>query len=218
MPPEVQQADVQSRNPTLTQPPKEEESNRAMNDTLTRRTLLLATDASPLALVPWQTAILRASRPGHTILAEHISDPIKTPRMDVPRPSIMMTNSKINLYTPAPFTRENAVIAYSKLEQHTRRPTWKCALCGHDLQRNAATFDHIIPQSKGGKTSWDNIVLTHASCNNAKGDKSLRESGFSLQVSLMSPTNAYLNRKRILMNTANMQIPTHWDEFLTITS
>jgi CRISPR/Cas system Type II protein with McrA/HNH and RuvC-like nuclease domain len=46
-----------------------------------------------------------------------------------------------------------------------------CALCGDDLKLAEATFDHIIPKSKHGPSTIDNLQLAHRSCNNKKGDK-----------------------------------------------
>lgn len=37
---------------------------------------------------------------------------------------------------------------------------------------NAATLDHFIPRSRGGRNSFDNMVLACFSCNNARGDMS----------------------------------------------
>ncbi len=48
-----------------------------------------------------------------------------------------------------------------------------CYLCGFEIETvEDASWDHIIPLSKGGKDSEDNLALTHYSCNSEKGDLS----------------------------------------------
>ena len=59
-----------------------------------------------------------------------------------------------------------------------------CAMCGYEMLRNRfeaphariwaqrrATFDHIIPRSKGGADNAENLQLAHARCNKIKGNK-----------------------------------------------
>lgn len=59
-----------------------------------------------------------------------------------------------------------------------------CALCGEPMLRNRfqapharvwamrrATIDHIIPKSKGGSDTPDNLQLAHARCNKIKGNR-----------------------------------------------
>ena len=49
------------------------------------------------------------------------------------------------------------------------RDRWTCQYCGHE--RGNLTVDHVIPRSKGGSSSWDNIVTCCAPCNRRKGDR-----------------------------------------------
>ena len=48
------------------------------------------------------------------------------------------------------------------------RDQFECQYCGdpRDL-----TFDHIIPRSKGGRTTWENIVTACSPCNLTKGGR-----------------------------------------------
>ena len=43
------------------------------------------------------------------------------------------------------------------------------------------TFDHVIPRSKGGRTTWENVVASCGRCNLAKGNKSLSQAGMRLR-------------------------------------
>lgn len=54
----------------------------------------------------------------------------------------------------------------------------KCWLCGLAMQMTgkkshplAATWDHILPVSKGGTGKQDNLMLAHRECNIRRGDR-----------------------------------------------
>src|SRR4029079_19501652 len=57
------------------------------------------------------------------------------------------------------------------------RDGWQCQYCG---ARTALTVDHVIPRSKGGGSSWDNIVASCAPCNRRKGNSLPRQVGMKL--------------------------------------
>lgn len=42
------------------------------------------------------------------------------------------------------------------------------------------TVDHIIPKSRGGKDTWDNLVTACVSCNNRKGNRTPKEASMKL--------------------------------------
>jgi 5-methylcytosine-specific restriction endonuclease McrA len=56
------------------------------------------------------------------------------------------------------------------------RDGFKCVYCGN----YGTTIDHVIPQSKGGPTSYENCVAACSKCNSEKDDLSLEEIGWSL--------------------------------------
>ena len=58
----------------------------------------------------------------------------------------------------------------------------KCAYCQKSLSRQEATMDHIVPKSKGGQTTWLNIVLSCTPCNTKKGDRTQDEAKMKLLV------------------------------------
>lgn len=72
-----------------------------------------------------------------------------------------------------------------------------CAYCGQFYKKEKLTCDHIIPQSKGGKDIWENVVTSCYSCNQYKGNKSLQEVGIEL---LYVPYTPSLNEHLILQN------------------
>jgi 5-methylcytosine-specific restriction endonuclease McrA len=58
-----------------------------------------------------------------------------------------------------------------------KRDGHKCVYCGNSKQ---LTIDHLIPKSKGGKNTWENLVTCCSKCNVKKGDKTIEQAGLKL--------------------------------------
>lgn len=78
-----------------------------------------------------------------------------------------------------------------------KRDDNKCQYCGST--RNL-TIDHIIPKSKGGQDTWENLVVACCSCNTKKGDKLLEQTGMKL---INVPKRGY-NKIVIALNKSNV--------------
>jgi 5-methylcytosine-specific restriction endonuclease McrA len=85
------------------------------------------------------------------------------------------------------------------------RDDWTCQYCG---SRANLTVDHVIPRSKGGLSSWENIVASCAPCNRRKGDALPRQAGMQLlrQPRTPGPT--------VFIHVASPTIPTAWLQYL----
>ena len=55
-----------------------------------------------------------------------------------------------------------------------------CQYCSKKLPLSQLSFDHVIPKSRGGKTTWENVVCCCLKCNGKKSDSLLREVGMKL--------------------------------------
>jgi 5-methylcytosine-specific restriction endonuclease McrA len=58
-----------------------------------------------------------------------------------------------------------------------------CAYCGGPAQ----TVDHVLPKSRGGASSWLNLVAACFGCNRAKDDRTPAEAGMKLRVTPYVP-------------------------------
>ncbi len=65
-----------------------------------------------------------------------------------------------------------------------RRDHHSCQYCGSVKN---LTLDHVIPRSRGGQHTWDNVVTACERCNFRKGDKSPREMGMKLRTKPKAP-------------------------------
>jgi len=67
-----------------------------------------------------------------------------------------------------------------------RRDKHTCQYCGSN--RNL-TLDHVIPVSKGGQDTWDNIVTACETCNNRKGNGTPEQAGLVLKTQPKAPVH-----------------------------
>ncbi|MCS7316886.1 MAG: HNH endonuclease [Candidatus Dojkabacteria bacterium] len=70
------------------------------------------------------------------------------------------------------YKKPNTRVKFSKYSIYLR-DNYKCAYCELDLKNcmEMASIDHIIPKSKGGKTTWTNVVTCCIDCNTKKSDR-----------------------------------------------
>lgn len=54
-------------------------------------------------------------------------------------------------------------------EAVAQRDGWRCGICGGKVDRKTWSLDHVIPLSRGGSHTYDNVVLAHRSCNSRRG-------------------------------------------------
>jgi 5-methylcytosine-specific restriction endonuclease McrA len=85
------------------------------------------------------------------------------------------------------------------------RDGWTCQYCGSRAQ---LTVDHVIPRSKGGGSTWENIVAACAPCNRRKGDALARQVGMTLARSPRTPN------PDIFIQVASPTIPSTWRQYL----
>jgi len=70
----------------------------------------------------------------------------------------------------------------------------KCGYCDKTLTSANRTIDHVIPTSRGGRNSYDNVVACCGACNSKKGDRLLNEIGWKVRHRLYSPETNLLYR------------------------
>lgn len=63
-----------------------------------------------------------------------------------------------------------------------------CQYCGKRFAKSDLTIDHVIPQSKGGLDTWENLVLACVKCNVHKGNRTPAQAGMSLRHRPVKPS------------------------------
>lgn len=112
------------------------------------------------------------------LVADNQRKKIHTVSKTYPWPSVIRLNDFIRVpYKKIILTRRNIL----------KRDGHKCAYCGRgDLP---LTIDHVIPKSKGGDDSWENLVAACLPCNNKKGDRTPEEAEMKLRIKPYTPNH-----------------------------
>jgi 5-methylcytosine-specific restriction endonuclease McrA len=63
-----------------------------------------------------------------------------------------------------------------------RRDGGRCQYTGRELKRDEWSMDHVLPKSRGGTDTPDNVVLAHKDVNNRKGSMTPKEAGLPVPV------------------------------------
>lgn len=90
------------------------------------------------------------------------------------------------------------------------RDKYHCQYSGKQVSLKESDIDHVIPRSKGGKNSWDNMVVCSKEINRIKGNRTPKEAG--LQLLKVPEKPIYKN----LMIDPRLKIPESWGKFVKI--
>lgn len=133
------------------------------------RTLVLNAGYEPLAVVTFRRALVLVLTGKASVVAED-DEPVIGPTDVLGRPSVIL----LNRYVKIPYRQDVAATRRGVL----RRDNHLCAYCG----KAASTIDHVVPRSRGGVDTWENLVACCLKCNNVKSDKALSSLGWKLRV------------------------------------
>ncbi len=122
--------------------------------------LLLDKTYNPLTLLDYKKAFLLEYTQRANVLEYHPEFVIKSTYKSFKVPIVLKTNTLTkNFYKNIP-TRYNIYI----------RDNFICGYCGKACSDSEITVDHIIPASKGGQWTWDNLITACELCNMKKSD------------------------------------------------
>jgi 5-methylcytosine-specific restriction endonuclease McrA len=133
--------------------------------------LVLNADYRPLSYFPlstwnWQETI-KAIFLDRVQALSHYDRVVRSPSAALRLPSVVALKEYVPQNRRPPFTRFNVFL----------RDRLSCQYCGQQRAAAELTFDHVIPRSRGGRTSWDNVVTACTRCNLIKGSRLPRDCG-----------------------------------------
>lgn len=160
-----------------------------------RKVLVLNQSYQPIHLISVKKAIVLAWR-DKVETVETSDQMLRSASSEYPMPLVVRLKGKVK-YNP-----------FRRVELN-RRNIFKrdgnvCAYCGSD---DNLTIDHVIPKSRGGKTTWENVITACHICNNKKDNKTPDEAGFNLKIKPKQPSH-------ILLLTKETKLDEKWKPYL----
>ncbi len=137
----------------------------------------------PLSLWSWQDAVKAVFLDRVNIVSEYERE-VHSPSFAMHLPSVIALKTFIPLARRPAFTRFNVFL----------RDRFICQYCSAPMPAADLTFDHVVPRSRGGRTTWDNVVTACTVCNLRKGNRVPSESGLRLRRAPVQPSNQLLQR------------------------
>ncbi len=139
------------------------------------RALMLNATYEPLCLVSARRAVVLVLKEKAAIL-EREADEFRSERTVIPVPSVirLVNFVRVPYRSRVPLSRR-AVFA---------RDDHRCQYCG----KAAENLDHVLPRSRGGPHTWENVVASCRPCNAHKEDRRPHEAGLKLRRVPITPS------------------------------
>lgn len=156
----------------------------------------------PLSIWPWQDAVSAVFKDKVDVVMEH-DNVARSQYLAMPLPSIVALRQHVNCRRTPAFTKPNIRL----------RDRFSCAYCGLKFRASDLTNDHVIPKSRGGKTTWENVVTACTECNSWKDDRTPQEAGMPLMWRPWKPSQEELWKAATWADRQGITIP-GWESFL----
>ena len=137
----------------------------------TAQTLLLNQGFEPIKVISWQRAITLLFLGKVEVLEEYGRD-IKSVNIIIKVPAVVRLLRA--------FRRHARPVKFSRVNIYAR-DNYKCQYCAKKASISELTYDHVVPRSRGGEHTWDNVVASCRACNARKEDRLPQECGLSLR-------------------------------------
>jgi 5-methylcytosine-specific restriction endonuclease McrA len=133
--------------------------------------LLLNATYEPLRIIGWQRAMILLASEKVEILEES-AYLIQGVGRAFSLPSILRLLRRVR-------PRKSGQVRFSRRNVYLR-DRYRCQYCCVLVEAREITCDHVIPRSRGGETSWENVVAACHRCNLKKGNRLPEEIGMRL--------------------------------------
>lgn len=164
------------------------------------KALVLNASYEPLSVVPARRAVVLVVREKADVI-EAAAEEWHAERLTMAVPSVIRLRRfvRVPYHRRVPLNRR-AVFA---------RDSHRCQYCGIA----AENLDHVLPRSRGGDHTWENVVAACRPCNTRKGDRTPEEAGLLLRTAPQAP-----RRVGWLLVTLGGEPHPSWEQYLAYAS
>lgn len=166
-------------------------------------TLVLSPAYEPINRISWQDAITLLFQNKIEVVAEYENRQIHSISLTLNIPSIVRFLHHI--------TGRKRGVKFSRQNIHLR-DKGMCQYCGVKVPITSFTYDHVLPRAQGGKTEWNNVVVSCTPCNQKKGCRTPVVAGMKLRTTPTRPKSLPDTVRFCLMWREGM--PEIWKDFM----
>ncbi|MCG8420603.1 MAG: HNH endonuclease [Proteobacteria bacterium] len=166
----------------------------------TPRTLLLSQSYEPIKVISWRRAFTLLMLGKIEVLEEYDRD-VRTVNLVFKIPAVVRLLRA--------FRRHRKPVKFSRVNIYAR-DNYRCQYCGIKAPISDLTYDHVIPRSHGGMTTWTNIVTCCYECNRRKGNRTPDRAMMKLRCKPAQPHWVPAVSIRISM----ISMPEAWRDYL----
>ena len=150
--------------------------------------LVLSTGYEPMFKTGWKRAISAVLSGRAEVIEKHDTLFIGTSAGPIECPTVVRFVTGV-------------IAAKLRLENKNKRPTKKmlwhrdngmCQYCSKKVTTSSATIDHVVPKSRGGPHTWDNLVIACTKCNSKKGNSLPKECNMMPMKKPEAPKDSFL--------------------------
>jgi 5-methylcytosine-specific restriction endonuclease McrA len=165
------------------------------------RTLVLTSWYMPIQIITWRDAIVDLYQNKVESIIDY-DDVVRSPSIEMKIPAVVRIYRRTKAVKPK--------VRFSKVNIATR-DGGRCQYCLEKFPVSKLTFDHIFPKSRGGETTWENVVCACRACNMGKGNKTPEEAGMRLHTVPRRPETLPAGPLKV----QGTDIPEQWAGFVT---
>ncbi len=142
-----------------------------------QQTLVLTATYQPHKIVSWQKAVTMIFL-GKVEVLEEYDEEIRSVSITIRMPAVVRLLRVLR--------GKGRGLKFSRINVMTR-DHFRCQYCGEKHAMRELTYDHVVPRSQGGRTTWENIVTACYECNRKKSGRTPQQAGMKLRAVPVKP-------------------------------
>lgn len=165
-----------------------------------QQTLLLDAGYAPVGVVSWQRAIQLLFLNKVEVVEEYDGF-VRSTSLVIKIPAVVRLLRA--------FRRHRKPVKFSRINVYGR-DNYRCQYCGEKGELGDLTYDHVVPRSQGGTTTWTNIVTACSDCNGNKAGRTPEQARMKLLKQPAQPKDL----PAVVIEVSRTSVPDAWRDYL----
>jgi len=167
---------------------------------MSHQCLVLNKSYIPVETISWQEAFKKIFNEQAYAIEYYDDEIVKTPNDEYLKPAVIVCMEYNSVPSRMPIYSKRLVC---------QRDEWTCVYCGTPVNSDTYSIDHVVPRSRGGRSTFENTVCCCKPCNARKADKLLSETKMKLR---RKPSRPKINP--VKAKFARMELNPEWRQYV----